>query len=387
MKILMITCTFPPRAFGGITKSSYNLAKELVKRGHEVDVCTTDLGDNSNSRLMVMHKESLDGINVYYFRNISNFLAFNHRLFLPVGFISFIKENVGKYDVIHVNDYRSVLAVVVSYYSKRYNKPYILQTHGAIMPFFNKTILKKIFDKIYGKKILEGASKIIASTELEADHYEIMKIKNNVEVIPNPVELSDFNASPKNGNFRRKYGLNNRKILLFLNRINRVKGLDLLLHSYAELGMTETMLVIAGPDDGYLENMNELIEKFDIADNILYVGPLYGKEKIEAYADANVYVLPSLFESFGNTVVESLMCGTPVITTKNCGNSYLAKKFGRVVKNDKNEFKNAIKDVLSCETYCIEEMRSYIENIFNMDSIMDRIEYIYKNGKEALEIE
>ena len=387
MKILVITCTFPPRKFGGITRSSYNLAKELVKRGHEVDVCTTDLGNNSNSRLSVPHKESLEGINVYYFRNISNFLAFNHRIFLPIGFISFIKENISKYDVIHVNDYLSILAVAVNYYSKKYDKAYILQTHGAMMPFSSKTMLRKIFDKIYGKKILKGASKIIASTELEADHYQIMEIKENVEIIPNPIELSDFNVSLKKGSFRKKYGLNNQKVLLFLNRINKVKGLDLLLQSYAELGMNETMLVIVGPDDGYLETMNELIEKFDIADNILYVGPLYGKEKIEAYTDANVYILPSLFESFGNTVVEALMCGTPVVTTENCGNAYLAKKFGRVVKNDKNEFKNAIKDILNCENYSVKEMKSYTQNIFNMDSIMDRIECIYKSGKGAFKIE
>jgi len=193
----------------------------------------------------------------------------------------------------------------------------------------------------------------------------------------------------KKGNFRKKYGLNNHKILLFLNRINRVKGLDLLLQSYTELAreINETMLVIVGPDDGYLETMNKLIEKFDITDNILYIGPLYGNEKIEAYVDADVYLLPSLFESFGNTVVESLMCGTPVVTTENCGNAYLAKKFGRVVKNDKNEINNAIKDILSCENYCIDEMRNYIGNIFNMDSIMNRIECIYKNSMEDIKIE
>lgn len=389
MKILMITGTFPPRKFGGITRSSYNLAKELVKRGHEVDVCTTDLGNDSNSRLMVQHEESIDGINVYYFQNMSNFLAFNYRLFLPIGFISFIKENIRNYDVIHIHDYRSILAIIVSYYSKKYSKPYILQAHGSILPFFNKRLVKKIFDVIYGKKILKSASKIIASTELESDHYEIMEIKNNVEVIPNPIELSSFDSSPKKGNFRKKYGLNDHQIILFLNRINKIKGIDLLLSSYAELGakMNEIMLVIVGPDDGYLEEMNKLIQKFDIADKILYVGPLYGKEKLEAYVDANVYLLPSLYESFGNTVVESLICGTPVITTENCGNAYLAKKFGRVVKNDKNEFNNAIEDILSNEYCSTEEMRNYIENIFNMDSIMGRIEYIYKNSQEAFKIE
>ena len=389
MKILMITCTFPPRRFGGITQSSYNLAKGLVERGHEVDVCTTDLGDNSNSRLMVQHKKYIDGINVYYFPNISNFLAFNCRLFLPIGFISFMKEHIKNYDVVHIHDYRSTLAIITSYYSKKYNKPYILQAHGSMLPFFNKRLIKMIFDVVYGKKILKNASRIIASTELELEHYAIMKLKNNVEVVPNPIELSSFSNSPEKGNFRKKYELNDDQIILFLNRINKIKGIELLLSSYAELEteMSGIMLVIVGPDDGYLDEMNRLIEKFDIANKILYVGPLYGNEKLEAYTDADIYLLPSLFESFGNTVIESLMCGTPVIATENCGNAYLAKKFGRVVKNDKNEFNSAIKDVLSKKYYNVEEMRDYIKSIFDMDLIMCRIEHIYENSQEVFEID
>ena len=387
MKILMITGTFPPRKFGGITKSSYNLAKELVKRGHEVDVCTTDLGNNSNSRLTVGYNESIDGINVHYFKNASNILAFNYRLFLPMGFISFIKENIRSFDVIHIHDYRSILSIIVSYYSKKCNKPYILQAHGSILPFSNKRLVKKIFDFVYGKKILKNASRIIASTELESEHYKSMKLKKNVEVIPNPIELSSFDHSPKKGNFRKKYGLNNHKIILFLNRINKIKGIDLLLSSYAELGMNETILVIVGPDDGYLGEMNKLIKKLGIADKVLYVGPLYGNEKLEAYIDANVYLLPSLFESFGNTVIESLMCGTPVITTENCGNAYLVKNFGRVVKADKKKLNNAIKDVLMEGYYDVEQIRDYIKIILDTSLIMGRIEDIYKDSQGVFEIE
>jgi glycogen synthase len=85
MEILVISGTFPPRNFGGVTAVSYNLAKRLVELGHGVTVYTTDVGNSLNSRLDVQDIEVIDGITVHYFKNISNSLAFKHRLSLPLG--------------------------------------------------------------------------------------------------------------------------------------------------------------------------------------------------------------------------------------------------------------------------------------------------------------
>jgi len=103
MKILVVTGTFPPRKFGGITAVSYNIAKKLAERGNEVTVYTTDVGDDRNSRLNVPNVEIRNGINICYFRNIINFLAFEHRLYLPIGLISATKLDITNFDIIHLH--------------------------------------------------------------------------------------------------------------------------------------------------------------------------------------------------------------------------------------------------------------------------------------------
>jgi glycogen synthase len=85
LKILIISPTFPPRNFGGVTEASYNLAKNLQMRGHNVTVYTTDAGNDSKSKLSVRNKEEFDGLKIRYFKNFSNSIAFKHQIYLPKG--------------------------------------------------------------------------------------------------------------------------------------------------------------------------------------------------------------------------------------------------------------------------------------------------------------
>jgi len=71
-----------------------------------------------------------------------------------------------------------------------------------------------------------------------------------------------------------------------------------------------------GPDDGYLGELKALVKALRIEDKVLITGPLYGEDKLEAYVDADVYVLPSRYEIWGITVLEAYACGKPVITSK-----------------------------------------------------------------------
>ncbi|GAI33437.1 unnamed protein product, partial [marine sediment metagenome] len=83
--------------------------------------------------------------------------------------------------------------------------------------------------------------------------------------------------------------------------------------------VSDTLLVFVGPDDGYLPALKKLVKELMIEEKVLFTGPLFGKEKLEAYVDADVYVLPSSYEIFGLTVLEACACGTPVVVTEACG--------------------------------------------------------------------
>ncbi len=253
-----------------------------------------------------------------------------------------------------------------------------------MLPFFEKQLLKRCFDIVWGDKILDKAEKVIALTEDEVVEYSKMGVpRDKIVIIPNGIDLTLYNCLPSKGAFKSKYGIpQEEKIVLFLGRVHKIKGIDLLIEAFSTLftEMPNVTLVIVGPDDGYLEELQKQIMQLDIAEKIVFTGPIYGEEKLSAYVDADVYVLPSLYESFPNTVLEAWACGTPVIVTESCAISTAVREAGIVVKRDSTELTEGIKKILLDDTLsrdCCRNGEALIKNVFNIDSVTKKIEDCY----------
>ena len=94
----------------------------------------------------------------------------------------------------------------------------------------------------------------------------------------------------------------------------------------------------------WLENQ---AKKLAVGDRVIFAGSVFGTEKWEAYCDADVFVLPSQNENFGNTAAEAAACGTPVVVTEGCGVApLLAGTAGVVVRHETSEVAEAVKEVL-----------------------------------------
>ncbi len=162
--------------------------------------------------------------------------------------------------------------------------------------------------------------------------------------------MSEYANLPLRGAFRKKFGIDeNEKIVLYLGRIHRIKGLDILARAFSKVvkELDGVRLVAAGPDDGYLDELESLIRVLKIEDNVLIPGPLYGQDKLEAYVDADLCVLPSRYDIWGMTVLEAIACGTPVIVTENCGIAdYFTDKIGLIVRAEPNHVAEALLELL-----------------------------------------
>ena len=376
MKILQVTPFFSP-VHGGSAEVPYHLSEELVKRGHEVTIYTSDY------KLSQEYISSIPGVKVHSFRTWLS-LA---NLYLTPGIIKKAREEIRHSDVIHMHNYRTFQNVVVAHYARKHSIPYVLQAHGSATTFFQKRWLKRTFDAIWGYRILKDASKVIAVTEMEAEQYKSMGIvENKIEVVQSGIDLSEFDNLPERGEFRRKHGLDSKqKIILYLGRINRIKGLDLLVKAFTELSkpLNEAKLVIVGPDDGYLHFLKKLIADLEISHKVLFTGPLYERERLRAYVDADVYVLPSSYEIFGITILEAMACGIPVVVTDRCGIADVINgQAGVAVSYDKDELSNAILRMLSDEKMRREfgeRGRLLVRDKFNWEKIAERIETVYNN--------
>lgn len=377
MKILQVIPFFTP-ARGGSVMVPYYLSKELSKRGHKVTIITTDF-EFDREYAKSIKKEGVEVIPFHCIANIKLFL-------ISPNMKKWLKTNIKDFDVIHMHNFRSYQNAVAHHYAKKHGIPYILQARGSIPRIIEKQRLKKLYDWVWGNKILRDASKVIALTEAEAEQYKKMDVdENKIEIVPNGIDLSEYENLPKRGEFRRKYKIkDNEKIILSLGRIHKIKGIDLLVRAFADLTKTSDniKLVIVGPDDGFLSNLKKQIKDLKIEDRILITGPLYGENKLKAFVDADVYVLPSFYETFSNTVLEAWACGTPVILTDRCGITDYAKKIGCVVEYDKDKLKHAITKILTDEGLrrkIGKEGIRVVREKFGWDRIFEQLENIYKS--------
>jgi glycosyltransferase involved in cell wall biosynthesis len=127
LKILQVVPFFYPAwAYGGVPRVAYELSKELVKRGHDVTVYTTDVRDRDSRYVPEKRSVIVDGIKVFYFKNLSNRLAYDYQQYFPIGLKSFVRRTIKDFDIIHLHAHRHLLNNIVHYYASKFNKPYIL---------------------------------------------------------------------------------------------------------------------------------------------------------------------------------------------------------------------------------------------------------------------
>lgn len=375
MKLLHVIPFFSPLRGGSVTVAC-DLSKELARDGHEVTIATTDFELDKN------YANSIEGVNVLPFRCLSNVGLFLYSR----EFKKWLMKNIDDFDVIHLHNFRSYQNNVVCSFAIGHNIPYILQAHGSL-PRIGKTSIKILYDTIWGNSILHHASGLIALTQTELDQYQQMGIdREKIEIIPNGINLSGYGNLPEKGSFKTKYQINEHdRIILFLGRIHPIKGIDLLIHAFNDLlsVLYNVKLVIVGPDDGYLPYLKKLISGYNIEDKIIFTGPLYNRDKLAAFIDADVYVLPSYYETFPMTVLEACACGTPVIITDRCGIAEIVEhNIGYVVKCNKNQLKDKIYEILNDEEVRImfkENALITIRKRFNLQICIKSLEKMYED--------
>lgn len=375
MKILQVTQFFSP-VHGGSAEVPYHLSKELAERGHEVAVYTSDF------KLSQGYMDSIPEVRVHHFKTWSSWANF----YVTPSMMKEAKRGIRHFDIIHMHNYRSFQNMVVAHYAREYGIPYVLQAHGSATTFFQKGWLKRTFDVIWGYRILRDASKVIAVTNTEVEQYKSLGIsEDRSEIVRSGIDLSEFDDLPERGKFRKKYGLNDsQKIILYLGRIHKTKGLDLLVKAFTGLSkhLNEAKLVIVGPNDGYLPSLKKLVVDLGVNDRVLFTGPLYGVERLRAYVDADVFVLPSFYEIYGITVLEAMACGTSVIVTDRCGIAdVIGGQAGLVVPHNKEQLQHALLHMLSDDKMRLqfsEKGRTLVGERFSWAIIAQEAERVYQ---------
>lgn len=385
MNILHVVTYFAPCfSAGGVVNAAYEIAKTQVENGHDVCVYTTD-SCQERIKLENNYNEDIDGIKVFYFRNISNSVKTKLTIDMPISLIRYLKKTINNFDIIHLHEHRHSLAIATHRYAKKNNIPYVLQAHGSVLPFFQKEKMKEIFDKVWGFDILHDASKVFALTEVEKEQYLKMGIKQeDIEIVPLGINLEDYTDFPEKGKFKSRLNIDeNDKLILFLGRIHEIKGLDLLIKSFNQISNDNIKLAIVGGDYGFKGEVEKLINEFDLNEKVIFPGVLTGSDKIEALIDCDIFVMPSRYESFTTSGLEAMACSKPLILTKNNHiHTWVKDSVGLVCEFDTDDLSNCIEKLLNNEKLSEEfgkTGRKLIEEKYNWNKVSKQIESIYEN--------
>ena len=378
---------YPAFAFGGPVPVVYNLSRELARRGHEVSVYTTNALDRKRSLKLEEDLRCMDGFYVRYFKNIVRPYSF----FFSPDIIRIAKREIPKFDSIHLHGYRTFQNIVIAHYAKKHGVPYVLQAHGTLPRIRVKQRLKWIYDVFFGYRLLRDASKVIALSQVEAEQYRDMGVPGDkIAIIPNGIDLSEYADLPPKGTFKKKFGIDdNEKIVLYLGRIHKLKGIDFLIKAYSCLvknGVKDSKLVIAGPDDGYLSKARELACSSGISSSVLFLGFVTERDKVSAYVDSAVVVYPGQYEPFGLVSLEAAVFGKPVLIASGTPMSRIIKKgnFGFSINyGDITSLAESLKMLLKNEDLAHamgKRWRRYVKNNFDWKTTVSKIEAVYEDA-------
>lgn len=377
MKILMYTTVYlPSPIYGGPTTVAQQQVKELVKRGHEVTVITSNITSfqpYSKEEEMVSR---VDDATVMYFQSTS--IGSKFSLIDSRSLMKWFTENVENYDIVHLHFARELLAIKLAYVCKKMNVPYFLQTHGMLN---KQNGIRKLVDKLAVKKLLKSAAGVLVLQEIE--QQTILKIEKNIHTIlfPNGIEMNQENSLTWNvSNLAEKN-------ILFLARLNpRKKVLDFI--EMAKILTNKGFFLnyrIVGPDGGDLKEATQKVYEYGLEKMVEFVGPVSKLEAYEEYAKSSIYVLPSIDEPFPMSVLEALNIGVPTIVTTSIQNKNILDSYNCVAYASPNPVSLAfVLESLMKDSDAIVTLsrngKELINDRLNITQVINSLEQNYLNG-------
>jgi glycosyltransferase involved in cell wall biosynthesis len=294
MKVLQVISSIDSSS-GGPSKSVSELGVSLARKKINIELIT---GVSSNPFLRGYHNSDLK---VNYIQGKDWYKKLESR-------------TLDGFDIFHGHGIWQKPIHSMSKLARLNDIPYIISPRGMLEPWAlnQRKLKKKIALLLYQYKDISAATCIHCTAQMEAEHIRMLGFKNPIAIIPNGLDLSEYLISKKNHTLK--------KTLLFLSRIHPKKGIELLINAWGEIAKDirkdwQVKIVGNGEKDYILQLIN-LISKKDLSNEIKFIDPVFGKDKITIFKSADLFVLPTYSENFGIVVAEALACCVPVITTK-----------------------------------------------------------------------
>jgi glycosyltransferase involved in cell wall biosynthesis len=323
LRVLQVVPSYYPAVrYGGPIRSVHALCASLVRRGHHVSVFTTNVDGDRDSDVPLRTPVDMDGVSVHYFP-----VPALRRLFWSPALDKHLRQAVGKFDLVHLHSVFLWPTFRAARAAHRAGVPYLISPRGMLVGDVirrKSRFVKSAWIALVEKRNLAQAARLHVTAEIEEEEAMGLGLAlPGIICVPNGVSWPSRHLALAAGPFANLP----RPYALFLSRINRKKGLDRLIRAWK--WVPELSLMIAGNDEeNYLPTLKALAKSEGVMDRLQFLGPVSDEHKWALYENAEMFVLPSYSENFGNVVAEAMAMSCPVVITPEVGLAKLVRESG-----------------------------------------------------------
>jgi glycosyltransferase involved in cell wall biosynthesis len=328
MRILHVIPTYlPATRYGGPIVAVHALARALIARGHAVEVVTTNINGAGVSPVLLGARVEIDSVPVRYFAS-----PWLKRLCFAPAMATVLQAEMRGFDIAHLHSVFLWPTFAAARAAHAAKIPYVVSPRGMLVEDLirrRNRLVKSAWIALFERRNLKRAAAIHATSRTEAAELGRFRWRlPPITVVPNGITADDGNGSGDDVSADVRAIVGTSPFVLFLGRISWKKGPDRLLHAFART--RGGRLVIVGPDDeGLTPRLRALARDLGIAERVRFLPrAVLGVDKAHLYRTAQVFVLPSLSENFGNTVLEAMQRGRPVIVTPQVGAAEIVREAG-----------------------------------------------------------
>ena len=386
MKILMLTWEYPPRVVGGISRVVHDLSHRLIKDGHEVTVVTYRDGD-------VPYFEDDKGVKVHridnYMINPNNFIEWIMQMnFAMVTKANQIIAEEGTFDIIHAHDW--LVAYAAKAIKESFGIPIVSTIHateaGRNSGIHDET--QRYINDTDWMLTFESTEVIVNSYYMKNELQRLFGLPfEKINVVPNGVNLNIFAGVERDYEFRRKYAMDNEKIILFIGRLVYEKGIQNLIAAMPKIlnGYNDAKLVIAGKG-GMIDELRQQVHALGIDNKVYFAGYMNGKDVQKMYKAADISVFPSTYEPFGIVALEAMLSENPIVVSDIGGLNEIVQHRENGMKayaGNPNSIADSVLELLFDHQLCtniVKKAKNKVRNEYNWNKIAQDTHFTYQKA-------
>ena len=308
MRVLNVSAYLDPVIGGGTAERTVQLSRAFSRFGWETTSLCVDTGFDREAQKARMGEARLEVLPCR-----------NRRFLLPEPDTTRLNAMVEAVDIVHLCNHWTALNVLVVQAARRKRKPWVVCPAGALPVMGRSLAIKRLYNLVAGRSLVSDSAGWVAITRREVLSFQDYGVDTRqVRVIPNGIEPEEFHhADPDD--FRQRHQLGEQPLLVFLGRLDPVKGPDLLLDAFIRIAarFPAWVLLFAGPDGGQLASLRATART--LGGRVQFLGHVPLQDKASLLKAASLVIVPSRSEAMSLVALEAGICATPVLMTTECG--------------------------------------------------------------------